>query len=386
MIWLLLNLALFVLLDYLLVLIHEFGHVSAAKLVRFRVLSVRVGYGKRLVKSHIFGIPTIINAFPYVGLTNAVPVGRKWIRPKLWIYAAGGPAVHVGFLLLAFILSPASFYLGHILPTITSQVAPIEVFVLVNVVVLALNIIPRRIGSPVSKLYTDGYRLAVVPFMRKKTIHELIRSVPRIEAWELIREGNYGEALEIYERELAKSPDDNYLRHDRAIALLHFGKFVESRDILVSLTDSEEFKDERVRILLGNNIAWLDAVLGEAGKMERADEYSKIAYDSAPENAMFCGTRGSVLVRMGRIKEGIGLLKKSFKVCPDPDGRSVEACFLALAYHLQGDATEADQWIKIASRESPNYVLIEFMRTEIGRLGANKNGDEGRPLDSYTTQ
>jgi hypothetical protein len=386
MIWLALNLLLFYLIEYIVLLIHEFGHVTAAKFVGFRVLSVRIGYGRRLSKFTILGIPTIVNAIPLIGLTYAIPTERAWLKLKSWLFIAGGPAVHVIFLTIAFILSPESFYLGYVLPKITSSIAPVETFVLVNVVVLLLNIIPRRIGNPIGKLYTDGYQLIVVPFLRSKQIDDLLRALPRVEARELTREGNYSGAIEIYDRELRVSADDELLAHDRAIAVLHLGKFQEAQNTLLSLVGSESFTEKESALFLKNNIAWLDAVLGDQGDLSRADEYSESAYSSAPDVPMFCGTRGSVLIRLGRCDLGINLLKRAFKVAGDPYARAAEACFLALGHEMIGSRIDADKWLETASKESPNYILNERFRHEIEALRSTSPANADEHLDTAVPQ
>lgn len=364
----LINVAFYIVFQYLLLMIHEFGHVAMAKLAGMKVLSVRLGYGKRLLQSEILGIPIIVNAIPLIGLTYAITGGGGHVRLRYWLYSLGGPATHAVFLAIVYVISPQSFYPGYFFPTVTSQIAPLEAFVFANLLLFAINIFPRSIKAPIGKFYSDGYTLLTIPFRSAKTIEELLKVEPRFEAYELLREGRYLDALAILDRELKNYPGDTFLTHDRALTKLHLGDFRDSRATFLGLIDTDEFSAEPNNFLLQNNIAWLDAVIGDEESAERAESFSRAAFAFAPDLHIFKGTRGSVMVRYGDVAKGSELLESSFKVCSDPDSRAAEAVFVALARAKQNRFAEADKWLNKAIAESPEYSLTEQIGAEIQAL------------------
>lgn len=365
MIWFLLNILLAFGLEYVLIFLHELGHVAAAKIGGLKVLSVRLGYGRRLLKVRILGTPIIFNSIPVIGFTTALPRNGEHVRFKLWLHALGGPLVHVFFLIVILIVSPQSYYLGHVLPKVTSQFAPLEAFLFANLLLFLFNVVPRKIESAGASHWSDGYLLIKIPFTSDRETEELVRGLPRLEAHELIREGSYSEALRIFDRQLESYPDDALLIHDKALVQLNLGEFTRSRATFLSLLEAKEFSEKGHDVILLNNIAWLDAVIGEQDSAERANNFSNEAFSHDPTVAIFRGTRGSVLVRFGDADEGTKLLESSFKKCSDPDARAAEAVFIALGHAKQNRFKEAYKWLKTAERESPGYALNAVIRGEI---------------------
>lgn len=373
----LINVGFFLIFQYLLLLIHELGHVAMARVAGMKVLSVRLGYGRRLTRSDIFGIPIMVNAIPLIGLTMAITQGGGHIRLRYWLYSLGGPATHAIFLAIVYFVSPQSFYPGYFFPKVTSQVAPLESFLFANLLLFVVNVFPRSIKAPIGRFYTDGYTLLTMPFRSAQTIDEILKVEPRFEAYELVRERKYLDALAILERELNNYPGDVFLTHDRALAKLHLGDFRDSRATFLSLIESEEFSIEPNNFLLQNNIAWLDAVIGDEENAERAEKFSRAAFGYAPDLCIFKGTRGSVMVRFGDAAKGSELLESSFKVASDPDSRAAEALFIALARAKQDRFSEADKWLRTAVAESPEYSLTKSIGHEIQSMRSASAG----PLD-----
>src|SRR6185437_5976574 len=75
--------------------IHELGHALAGLLVGHRIRSVVVGVGPPLLAFDLAGVAVRINLLPLGGLTMGVPRGGSWLRLRMWIFAAGGPAANV---------------------------------------------------------------------------------------------------------------------------------------------------------------------------------------------------------------------------------------------------------------------------------------------------
>src|SRR5258706_5729874 len=368
MMWFLLNLLTAYLLQYILLVVHELGHASVAALLRFRIFSIRIGFGKQLFETRRLGFLLTLNTFPSIGLTLATPRSKSWWRLQRWAFIFAGPATQLIFLTICYIASARSFYLGYSLPKIFTQFAPLESFLVANLFLFLLSIYPRRIKHALGTAYTDGYQLLRIPFSKKNDFDAVKLVLPRLEALEFMRNGEYSEAMKIYNAEFAKTPDDNSLRHDMAIANLQNGEYEKSRELFMELLDSEELNKPVLHNILLNNIAWVSAVVGKKEWIEQADEFSNEAYNSAPNFALFIGTRGTVLVRLGKYKDGIILLKKAFKYQSNPDSRAAEACFIAIGEANEGNMKSAQKWIDRARRESPSYHLNNISEKEINAI------------------
>lgn len=372
--FILLNLLALYLIDHLLVWIHEFGHTAVAAILRFKILSIQVGYGRRLASSRLFDIPITVHAIPLIGLTRAFPQSRSWSRLRLWLYASGGLLTHFFFLSISIFLFPEILDIRNTIFKLTHEFAPLEVFVVANLLLVLTNIVPRKLKNPHGTYKTDGYLLVTIPFIKDADLAELENALPRLEAADLLQRGEYDQAREIYERELEKNPNDNLAKHDLAIVDLNTGAYERSRQLFRQLLDAEEFQKPEVKTLLMNNIAWTAAVIGREEYLREADEFSLTVYESAPGFASYIGTRGTVLVRLNRNREGIDLLKKSYKYQSVPEARAAGACFIAIGEAKQNDFKEADKWLERAQKESPKLQLIELANREVAEIRIRYEG------------
>jgi tetratricopeptide (TPR) repeat protein len=311
--WFVINFITFFFFQYLLIILQEFGHALTARMVGFRVFSLRIGYGKTIFETSLFGIPVIINALPFIGLTTAVPRTESLLKLRLGLYVFAGPSTHIFFLAVVYVISPDSFYLGYVVPKALTGFAPIEMLNITNILLLAVNLFPHRVVKPMGEFITDGYHLLKILFTKQPSLKEYQDAVPRLEALEHMRRGEVEKAIAIYQRLLAAAPGNDLLRHDLAIANLHRGEYEQARRLFIEVFDTEEFEKPVKKILLMNNIAWVSAVLNRPEWLEQADDYSQRAYLFAPNLVNFMGTRGTVLIRLGRYKEGIDLLKKAYR-------------------------------------------------------------------------
>lgn len=374
MLYFLVNLVTFYLWTFLLLCVHECGHVLMAYLLRYRIFSVRLGYGKRLFLGEIREVSIEVNAIPLIGLTQALPVTRSLWRLRQWLYVLGGPLTHALFLLAAYLAFPESFYLGYVLPKVFSQFAPLEAFVIANLLLLIMNLAPYTLKKAVGTYQSDGLQLLKLPFAKDEMYDEFERVVPRLEAITALHRGDFAKAVRLLEVLLEKDRNNNMVRHDLAVAKLGLGDVPDARQLFTELLDAEEFNKPELRPILLNNIAWASAVDGNKEYLEIADKCSKEALDSNPTFAIFIGTRGTVLVYLGRTAEGISLLKKSYRQHSIPESRAAAALFIALGYAMSGDRAAAQKWLEKARSNAPGYWLIPRISDEIS--------DVLRPLET----
>ena len=361
----LLNLALIFVFQFVVLGFHEFGHASIARLFRFRLFSVRLGYSRELFKFKIVGIPLTICALPFIGLTYAVPASQSWVRTRMWFYVLGGPGVQILIIVAIYLLRPDAVQPAKAIPSLFSQIQPTVAFATSNLMVLLISLYPRETRRPNGNFRTDGYNLLTIPFKKLAEFRDLEKAVRRLEAYHLLEGGKADEALVLYEELLKESPDDDVLRHDIAVANLTDGRYEEALHIFESLLSSSDFQKTQLQIVLKNNIAWVIAVLGRAELLERAEQFSREAHAFSPNLTVFSGTRGAVLIRLGRVNEGIDFLKWAYRRQSVPVNRAAEACFIALGEFKRGKRVDSKNWMERARQESPNYHLIALLEEEL---------------------
>jgi tetratricopeptide (TPR) repeat protein len=139
--------------------------------------------------------------------------------------------------------------------------------------------------------------------------------------------------------------------------------YTRAREIFLQLLPRET-KPNGTRYIILNNIAYVDALIGNPELLTEADAYSKEAYAAAPWVPSFTGTRGTVLVAMGQLEAGIKLLKESFEKALTPRSKAENACHLTMAHARIGDRDQADNYLKLARQLDPQCRLIERAEVE----------------------
>jgi hypothetical protein len=368
--YLLFNTFLFLLFLFPLVIIHEFGHAFVAKVFGFRIFSVTVGYGKHLFEIKPYGISVRFNLYPLSGFTMAIPQNDKGFRLKYWLYVFGGPATHLAFIL---ILGPI-FISKASVPNFLTRPLLLEPFLLTNLFLLVVNLIPNQAKGVGPNAYTDGHHLLHVPFFNSSDFARIIGLGRQLEALELMRAGNYAEATVIFEELIAERPADAVVKHDFAIVKLGGGDYQSALDTFEELWDAGGLATENLDLILKNNIALLTAIVRKSEKYIEAENYSREALAHSPLFPPFLATRGLVMLRTDRIVEGLDHLKKAYNRHSRPAERASDACFIAIGEAQRNDLKRSAKWLETAKRECPGYSLIALAESEIQEI---KNGEGG---------
>lgn len=368
--YLVLNTLLFLLSLFPLVIIHESGHAFVAKVFGFRIFSVTVGYGKRLFEIKPFGITMRFNLYPLSGQTVAIPHNDKGFRLKYWLYIFGGPATHLAFIL---ILGPI-FITKASVANFLSRPLLLEPFLLANLFLLVMNLIPSPAKGIGPGVYTDGHQLLHIPFFKSADFSRIIGLGRQVEAIELMRVEKYAEAIVILEELIAERPDDAALKHDLAVVKLGYGDYQSALVTFEELWDAGGLATEQLDLILKNNIALLTAIVRKSEKYIEAENYSREGIALAPLFAPFLATRGLVMLRTGRIAEGLDHLKKAYNRHSHPGERASDASFIAVGEAQRNDFKKSAKWLEVAKREYPGHTLIARAEAEIQEIKSGEGG------------
>jgi tetratricopeptide (TPR) repeat protein len=334
--------------------IHELGHALAGFLVGHRIRSVVVGVGRPLLAFDLGGVAIRINLLPFGGLTMGTPRAGGWLRLRIWIFAAGGPAANVA---LCYVLH--RLY-GHAGPPMAEQHRLASVAASASWTILLLNLIPFKTAEGGN---SDGYALLTVPFWKGPELEEarlVVEALPLIEA---LGRDDIDTAAPLAEALLARFPGHRMIasllgsvrhrqgRQQEAIAWWHqaLAKCVHPRQIA----------------FLKNNIAFAEVVVGDPASLVEADAFSAAAFAAHPELTPFVGTRGAVLVRLGRAAEGLPLLERA-AAAPTPNrSQAYNRASLASALAMLGRTAEARRELDDARRMNPACELLDAAEADL---------------------
>ena len=290
--------------------LHELGHALAGGLVGFRIVAITVGTGPSLVAFRIAGVSVQINALPLGGLTMGIPAGRRALRLRHWLFIAGGPAANV------FIFFALRRVFGRGAGPITDD-SFLSTAIWLNWSALVLNLVPFR-GT--DGLFSDGYGLFTIPFWSKQRIAQAAVHAELAPVAQALHRRDFETARRLGEAAHARHPaepvpltllgsaEHALRRHEEARA--HW------RAALLTA------KEPRLVAGLKNNIAFVAAVIGRDEDLEEADRLSQEAVALLTEARPVTGTRGAVLVRLGRAGEALPLLERSAEATQTPQNQA----------------------------------------------------------------
>lgn len=98
--------------------------------------------------------------------------------------------------------------------------------------------------------------------------------------------------------------------------------------------------------------------------MPEADEWSRRAILIHPDSLTLKGTRGSVLVELGRLAEGSLLLEEVIRLSAEPINVGIGSLYLAIVAKRQGDSDKAMVYSARARKIYPQPWLMERLKAE----------------------
>jgi hypothetical protein len=132
-----------------------------------------------------------------------------------------------------------------------------------------------------------------------------------------------------------------------------------------------------VRAVVLNNLAYVDAVLGDSNLSAEAQRYSEEAIATLGWHPSIKGTRGAVLLEAGKIDEAIPLLSKAMESHEDPRNKAQNACWLAIAQARKGDLTTSRKLLDAAIKLDSTCFLLDRARTACGECAETRLQEPG---------
>lgn len=360
--WVLLNLELLFAALYASIIPHELGHLVAAKLLGLRVFRMVFGRGRVLLSWKILGVPTELRAWPTSGFVQGGYLTKNWFRLRNAVFAGAGPLANASIAVSIWKLGDYG-NLDHF-PNLHGELHPVAMFFAANVLMACLSFVPRKVGTHLGKVPSDGSQILMAPFLKSSQIDETLEGTQVLEAHALAVQKRFDEATAVIEAGLQRFPKS------LGLILLHGSIALEKRELD---TARERFLSALGQLpeghswqpLLYNNIAYTNALLARPEFANEADEYSAAALKAMSWIPGFQGTRGSVLVQYGKLEEGRRLLEASTAAAEEPDRKAENLCWIAVAAVRQGHFEEAEKLLNQAHALGGETLSLKWAQAAV---------------------
>jgi hypothetical protein len=335
-------------------ILHELGHAAAGRLVGIRVFGIEIGHGQIVYDFFLGGLHWRLRAFPFGGCAHGVPRTAEFYRLRECVFVLGGPLTNVVALLIAIILLPLDQQLES---TPFDGVAPVLFFALGNAALLLYSLWPRTVNSVRGRIPNDALLFWRILRTKETQIEETLSWRYLYEASECQWKKDLIGAEAWIRKGLEKFPKSVWLKMTAAAILYLQKKYGEaSRSYALLVGRNKELKSIDAYIL--NNVAFCYLLSGKPELRTKADTCSRLALKQGPWVPSYKGTRGSVLVELGKYDEGLKLLHEALKSHPEKPERALNACYIGIAEARRGNLAESRNYFEVARRLDPDCILL----------------------------
>jgi hypothetical protein len=336
------------------VAVHEAGHLLAAIVGSIPIRQLSVGVGPVLLRGRVGGAQLELRLLPFSGFVSPRYVTGLRKGPLL-LFLLGGVLANVALIcLLAFLDAVGA--IRKLPQLVRDGLGPL---VFAQLFLIVVNLIPFRVMIHGTRMASDGLQVLRLLRSSRATGTAYLAALDRYGDERLLRPS---QAMPRIAQQLARSERwvDKEIRRDVEEALLEElaqGGLTRAEEMLVLdalITDGLLYGDPELR--------------------PRLDEWSRRALQLGPQVQTLLGSRGAVLVELGRYGEGKALLEKAAPANrSDPFGSVMNDIFLARAEHALGNTAAARRLITTAcmgaetgSMSEGLVALIKRTKVELG--------------------
>ena len=341
---------------------HELGHALAAKLVGFRVFRIEIGSGRILWAWKLWGFRWIIHALPMGGFAYAAARSARAFRIRQIIFVLGGP-VSNGLLVVAlfpYLLGGEQLFTGRF-----DGFDPVRMIWLINLADVLFTLWPHLAHSSRGVVPNDGLIIWRTLTGEYKWLKEHRVDTTVSECDDLAKGHKHQEAFELVERALMEFPDDLSLLYCRASLLIGLRRLEAALAAFRSMLGIPGLQLQWRAISL-NNLAYTIVLLDDRSLLPVADDYSSEAMKLAGWIPHLKGTRGEVLVELGRFTEASELLWAAYREHEEAENRAINLAYLSKSAYLQNEPLQAMQLITEAQRLDPQNDVVARISMLVG--------------------
>jgi hypothetical protein len=292
----------------LLVILHELGHFLTARLLGLEPSLISLGVGPKIWGGKILGVPLRIYGWPTLGLTRVGSRSLQFLRLRVWLTVLMGPVTNI------LLIGVSVAFWDSLVRSFGANV--VLLWLIFNAFLVLMNLVPfqfRRLGQ----LYrSDGLQLLQIPFKKSSELAIYLSATPIITALELFNEFDYPGAREECLKGLERLPGNPSLSIMLSACQINLGEYDAARVVLEPLVNNWIAETPDTYAVVCNNLAlatWLGAINARSSEQatQHADGLSDRAYSMYPCILPYRSTRALLLVATNRPDEALALLEYS---------------------------------------------------------------------------
>jgi Tfp pilus assembly protein PilF len=338
-----------------LILLHELSHALVAHALSFRVFAIHLGLGKVLFSRRFLGIAWTVHLVPSSGATMVSGPEMYNYRARIFLIHLAGPLFHI-------LLNGLLVWLNR---TFGVAGPGYDVVLWANICLLFTNLFPHKAQIAIGSAGSDGWAMLNAPRLTHEELRNRYASYHIYEAVSAVESGDTQSARAIAEKGLALYPDNANMLNGLGYVYLNSQEYKKSRQIFLQALQSDQELPIATKAMLLNNVAFANLMLGEPNLLEEADDFSQQAYQLLSWEPAITGTRGGVLVALGRPDEGLELLQNALGKSFDKRGKAIDACLIAWGEWKRGNPEKTDSYLALARQLDPGCYVLEKVQEKI---------------------
>ncbi len=334
---------------YLAMVLHELGHLAMAKALGLDVPMFSIGGGIRAMRARLGNTTVLIGPFAVEGYITINGHSVDLFKAQQSLVTAAGPVTNL--------LVAAVAFAHHMTIGFDVSTTLVTLFIALNVMVGAINLVPMKARGPFGEIPSDGLQLWHLRCMPEAEIAQAMAASQLMHAFAEYQGGSPDTVLELLDQIPESGEVSNVARTLVTVCLAESGRLdegiVAARELL-DLADLEPY----VEATAENNLAYVLLLSRDPDVLEEAEQLARSAFQQLPMSLAVISTLGSVLVARGLYEEGLRLLSdRRFAM----ETRSHQASVLAarsLAERALGNPRRAMLSLSKAMRFDPTHPLV----------------------------
>ncbi|HAG85480.1 MAG TPA: hypothetical protein DCL61_31125 [Cyanobacteria bacterium UBA12227] len=312
---------------------HEMGHFIFAKLAGMSPYLVKIGVGYKPLQLQLFKATFEFRILPCGGTTHAYSSTLDGFKVKFICFAIGG--IFANFMLLAFLINLLRIKSGVI----------IWILIIIELILLLFDLIPYEVRvSYKENIQNDGKLIvSALAINYKKLFEELLKEYNK----QMCRYKNDKETL-------PKTFLNNDVRTlkkfiEAQLILYQYNAFDEAVELFLEILNSPNISNLEKAFIL-DNLACIVVMNGYKKYLVDADKWSQEALSLASYSKTLKGTRGAILIELGRYDEGKQLLLPLTEAGNEPIDIALSSCYIAKAEYFIGNLENVNPWLAKAKK------------------------------------
>ena len=326
------------------------GHFIFAKLAGMSPYSVKIGVGTFL-DLKLFNVRLELGILPFCGITQAYFLTLDRMKTRHLFYTIGG--VFANFILLLSLI----VYLN-----IQGEQAHPLILIPITIEFLSLsgNLVPSELKIDRQNIQSDGQQII---------------SILCTQNYELI----FHDIFETYKQQLQRYKNDReilpktFLGNDvktvqifvEAQKCLYYRDFEKAAELFLEVLRAKKNVSKPEKAFILDNLVSIVAIKGYKKYLNDADRWSREAIRLASQSKTLKGTRGAILVELGRYEEG----KQMLLPLTEPENEALDiaisSCYIAKAEYFLGNTEKVNEWLanaKEIDNADANQVLKRIQK------------------------